>query len=220
MRILAIDPGTHCGWSTWDGAHVESGVQTFDLKRGESPGMRFLRFRTWLREVVGAVTPLWKSGCPECGNPLKTRATDEPDEDGLYEAEWICPDCGWHDLEGERRYPAWLFVYEQAHHRGGAATEILVGMTTRIQEFAAEIGAEHVAVHSGTLKKWATGSGRAGKPEMIVAANRWRGYKAELAPITDDNEADAVCLLAWAREGYGLDHDGTTGTTDGTEGEA
>lgn len=34
-----------------EGGAVESGVQLFDVKRGESPGMRYLRFERWLEEV-------------------------------------------------------------------------------------------------------------------------------------------------------------------------
>ena len=166
MRILAIDPGTHCGWATWDGQHVESGVQVFDLKRGESPGMRFLRFRRWLYAVAGVTS---------------VRISVQRQQGHL-------PD---------------LLVYEQAHHRGGAATEILVGMTTRIMEFAAEIGAEHVAVHSGTLKKFATGRGNASKADMIVAAEGWGARWGIGDTITDDNIADALLLLAWAREEFG-----------------
>jgi hypothetical protein len=33
--ILAVDLGTRTGWALWDGARTESGVQVFDLKRGE-----------------------------------------------------------------------------------------------------------------------------------------------------------------------------------------
>ena len=168
MRILAIDPGTHCGWATWDGQHVESGVQVFDLKRGESPGMRFLRFRRWLHQVVWSL-----------------------------DRDFIIIDPSTYQA------PDLLFVYEQAHHRGGAATEILVGMTTRIQEFAAEIGAEHASVHSGTLKKFATGKGNASKADMIVAAEGWGARWGIGDTITDDNIADALLLLAWAREEFG-----------------
>jgi Holliday junction resolvasome RuvABC endonuclease subunit len=46
--ILALDLGTRTGWALWDGSRTESGVQVFDLKRGESPGMRFVRFNGWL----------------------------------------------------------------------------------------------------------------------------------------------------------------------------
>ena len=35
-----------------------------------------------------------------------------------------------------------VVVYEMAHHRGGAATEILVGFTTRIQEECERRGIE------------------------------------------------------------------------------
>ena len=46
--ILALDLGSRTGWALWDGVRTESGVQIFDLKRGESPGMRFVRFNGWL----------------------------------------------------------------------------------------------------------------------------------------------------------------------------
>ena len=148
MRLIGIDPGTHTGWATFDGKHVESGVQHFDLRRGESPGMRFLRFREWLSVLCDLIRPA-------------------------------------------------LLVYEAAHHRGGAATEVLVGMTTRIQEIAAEKGCEHESVHTKTLKKWATGDGRASKNDMIEAA---QGFNPRGDLILDDNRADALLILAYARE--------------------
>ena len=46
----------------------------------------------------------------------------------------------------------------------------------------------------GTIKKHATGKGNASKDEM-VAAMRVLGHNP-----TDDNEADALALLAWAVE--------------------
>jgi len=151
LTILALDLATKTGWAVmlpaWQ--KPETGVQKFELQRGESPGMRFLRFRRWLEELV-------------------------------------------------RLYAPSLIVFEQTHHRGGAATEIAVGFSTRVQEVAAMLGAEHVAVHSATLKKHATGSGRAGKDEMIQEATRRWGYEPK-----DDNEADAMCLLAYAIEKYG-----------------
>ncbi len=54
MRILAIDPGTHCGWAwTEDGApHAEtSGVWDLSSQRHEGGGMRFLRLAHWLHET-------------------------------------------------------------------------------------------------------------------------------------------------------------------------
>lgn len=53
MRILALDLATRTGFATWDGARRESGFVDFDVKRGESPGMRFVRFNRWLDDVAG-----------------------------------------------------------------------------------------------------------------------------------------------------------------------
>lgn len=148
MNILALDLATQAGWATNVGR--QSGVQTFDVKRGESPGMRFLRCRGWLNEI----------------RPL----------------------LGGIDV----------IVYEQAHHRGGAATACCVGLVSTVLTFAAEHGIETMPVHTAELKKWATGKGNAGKPAMIEAA-RQRGWKPE-----DDNEADAQLLLEYALESLGV----------------
>jgi hypothetical protein len=135
MLILALDVGTSTGWALLGATgRIESGTQRFDLKRGESPGMRFIAFTRWLAEVA-------------------------------------------------------------RHHRGGAATELLIGFTTRIVEFCARHGIQHAAVHSATLKRWATGDARADKQLMRAAcAARW-GHM----PQTDD-EADAVALVYYARQ--------------------
>ncbi len=147
MNILSLDLATKTGWAAFFDHNINSGVQEFVLKRGESPGMRFLRFRAWLKEI--------KDLCP-----------------GRID----------------------LVVFEQAHHRGGAATQLCVGMVTDVLAFAADINAETMPVHTGTLKRFATGKGNAGKEEMKVAARK-RGY----LPI-DDNEADACLLLEYAME--------------------
>lgn len=52
MRVLALDLGTRCGWAQWEASRLESGVQVFDVKRGESPGMRYRRFNVWLTEMI------------------------------------------------------------------------------------------------------------------------------------------------------------------------
>ncbi len=101
------------------------------------------------------------------------------------------------------RFRAWLnnnfkncnikvISFEQAHHRGGSATEICVNLTGRVQEFAAEIGAEYMGVHTATIKKYAIGKGKADKEAMI----EWFTRKFNRVPI-DDNEADAMALLEY-----------------------
>ena len=90
-----------------------------------------------------------------------------------------------------------MIIYELAHHRGGYTTEVCVGFTTSIQTICAEANIEYVALHSATLKKFATGKGNAGKEDMMVAATR-KGWN-----FHDDNEADALWLLRYAIETYG-----------------
>jgi Holliday junction resolvasome RuvABC endonuclease subunit len=144
MKILALDLGTTMGWATDIHGSFDTGVNVFDVKRGESPGMRYLRFNGWLAQFA--------------------------------------PD-GWRPD---------LIVYEQTHNRGGAATEVAAGFATRVQEFCARQRIEHAAVHSATLKKFATGKGNADKPAMVAAvARRWKA-------VIDDNEADAIALFHYA----------------------
>jgi Holliday junction resolvasome RuvABC endonuclease subunit len=150
MRILALDLGTHTGWAT-NVNFFSFGVQVFDVKRGESPGMRYIRFNAWLEEM-------W----------------------GLLEPE--------------------LVSYEQTlpFHRGSMAAEIAAGFATRVQEFCARHKIEHTAVHSATLKKFATGHGRASK-EMMKKAFQER---YDVVPTSDDM-ADAGCLLWYSIEEFG-----------------
>lgn len=95
--------------------------------------------------------------------------------------------------------PFSIVAYERAHYRGGAATEVCVGLQTRAQEFAAETGAESAPVATTTLKKFATGRGNADKADMVKAAALILGR-----PPVDDNEADAVHVGRWAWVQYGV----------------
>lgn len=163
--ILALDLSTRTGWALWDrNGMVTSGVYELKLKRGESPGMRFLRFRAWLTELIalGQLAP----------------------NDGFAERPAFGPG---------------VIAYEQAHHRGGAATELCVGLVAVVQEQAARQRVEHTAVHTAELKKHATGKGNAGKDMMLEAARkRWRKPN-----LQSDDEADALCILDWAMEEIG-----------------
>jgi len=144
MKILALDLGTKTGFAT-RGISVHHGVADFSLRRGDSPGMRYIYFEQWLNRM----------------NKMKFE----------------------------------LVYYEQPHHRGGSATEVLLGFVTRLQAWCAVNRIEHTAVHTSTLKKQATGYGRASKHDMMVCASLISGEM-----IDDDNEADAVCLLAYAED--------------------
>jgi Holliday junction resolvasome RuvABC endonuclease subunit len=83
-------------------------------------------------------------------------------------------------------------IYEQSHHRGGASTEIGVNLTGRIQEICAERKIEYTTVHTATLKKFATGNGRAEKDDMKKEAEKFINRK-----VIDDNEADAIHIARY-----------------------
>ncbi len=48
MKILAIDPGTHCGYAI---SPFESGVWNLSVGRHEGGGMRFVKLRNYLRII-------------------------------------------------------------------------------------------------------------------------------------------------------------------------
>jgi Holliday junction resolvasome RuvABC endonuclease subunit len=97
-----------------------------------------------------------------------------------------------------------LIAYEAPHYRGGPATEVLVGLSTRVEEHAAEANIRCVKVHSLTLKKFATGNGRADKAEMLIQASvMWPAKK-----FSDDNECDACWIWQWAHDKIAQDASG------------
>jgi Holliday junction resolvasome RuvABC endonuclease subunit len=145
VKVLALDTATKTGWA----AGEKHGVKEFPLRRGSSPGCRFLEFRLWLKDLI----------------------------------QTIRPD---------------VVVYEVAHQRGGAATELCVGFTTRVMEEAAAAGLEYRGCHSRMLKAFATGNGNADKGLMMAAA---RERFPDVALI-DDNHSDALLLHAWAEAGF------------------
>jgi len=147
VSVLALDLATLTGWAHSNG---ESGVQDFALRRGESPGMRFVKFRGWLNRFLDDI-------------------------------------------------PTEIIAYEQAHHRGGAATHVLENFVGRVMEIAAERGLETMPRHTAEIKKHATGKGNANKPMMVAAAEaRW------WIDVIDDNHADALWLLDLVQTELGL----------------
>lgn len=83
-------------------------------------------------------------------------------------------------------------IYETPFARGRDATRSLWGIAGIIEACATEGGLPVVDVAVPTLKKFATGHGKACKEDMIAAAQRM-GYKGN-----NEHEADAVCLLRYA----------------------
>lgn len=88
--------------------------------------------------------------------------------------------------------PADVIAYEQAHHRGGAATHVAHSLISCVEQVAAERGIQLTNRHTATIKKHALGTGRGDKSEMVEAAKRrWPDIE-----FIDDNQADACWLLS------------------------
>lgn len=85
-------------------------------------------------------------------------------------------------------------VYYEAvcAHKGTLAAHRYGAFEGTLQAWCALADLSPTPVPVGTIKRSATGSGRASK-EAVLAAMRARGF----APA-DDNEADALALLLWA----------------------
>uniref|UniRef100_A0A6M3JK13 Holliday junction resolvase RuvC n=1 Tax=viral metagenome TaxID=1070528 RepID=A0A6M3JK13_9ZZZZ len=145
MNILAIDPGTLCGYAK---SPVESGTWDLRVKRDEGGGMRYIRLR----------------------NHLIT-AGEEVE----------------------------LVVYEEVmRHLGTGAAHIYGGIVAIIQEHCEMHEIPYCGAPVGTVKKFATGKGNANKDAMVAAAQaKWPDID-----IKDDNQADALWILAWARNEY------------------
>lgn len=105
----------------------------------------------------------------------------------VYFTRWL-ETLALHPSAGTPRVSA--IVYEGAHHRGRAATEIALGLAAHVQGFGAAHGIEvPPPLHTATLKKWATGDGHAKKAQMMAAVSaRWK-------VVTDEDEADAIVVL-------------------------
>lgn len=56
MKIIAIDPGTRCGYAISHDGVVSHGILDLSARRFEGGGMRFLRFGNLLREMLPADT--------------------------------------------------------------------------------------------------------------------------------------------------------------------
>lgn len=86
-----------------------------------------------------------------------------------------------------------IVVYETPFARGRDATRSGWGIAGIIEACATNAGLPVVDVAVPTIKKFATGSGRGAKVDMIAVARSKFNYKGN-----NEHEADAVCLLKYA----------------------
>lgn len=85
-----------------------------------------------------------------------------------------------------------LIIYERPGHFASASAAFMAcGLRGILYCNAAHHGVPVIAYSPTTLKKWATGSGKAEKPAMIAKARTLPGGE----DLTDDNAADALLML-------------------------
>jgi Holliday junction resolvasome RuvABC endonuclease subunit len=91
-----------------------------------------------------------------------------------------------------------LVAFEEVRgHKGTDAAHIYGGLVATLSEECERRGLPYVGIPVGSVKKFATGKGNAGKGAMIEAAQEmWPGWSG------DDNEADA----RWIAETAAAEH--------------
>ncbi len=94
-----------------------------------------------------------------------------------------------------------VLIFERPFCRGLAATRSLWGMAGVAEAEAHGQGITSLDIVPSTLKKWATGSGKASKEQMITAAVGKLFEQMREPPITlGEHEADAIILGLYAAE--------------------
>lgn len=93
-----------------------------------------------------------------------------------------------------------MIAYEEvSRHIGTYSAHIYGGIIAIIQEFCEKKEIDYIGIPVSTIKKHATRKGNANKENMMKAARRL--YPD--AEIIDDNHADALLLLSYAKKHYG-----------------
>jgi hypothetical protein len=90
-----------------------------------------------------------------------------------------------------------IWFEEVRRHLGTDAAHVHGGLLAILTAWAEQGRIPYAGAPVGTIKRFATGRGNAGKPD-VIAAMRSRGFSP-----ADDNEADALALLLWSIETRG-----------------
>jgi Holliday junction resolvasome RuvABC endonuclease subunit len=96
----------------------------------------------------------------------------------------------------DRYGPLTAIAYELPFSRGAFTTRITTGMAAHVQERCAAWQCIPIPVNTMTLKKFATGSGKAKKPEMMLASYQYLTPKRD-AQTVSEHEADAIHIARW-----------------------
>ena len=93
-----------------------------------------------------------------------------------------------------------LVAFESARHAAPGMQGALVvqsEMQGVLKSWCLSVGVMYIGFSAATIKKFATGKGNAKKPQMIAAAELRFDF-----PVIDDNHADALWILEFARNEF------------------
>ena len=181
QKLIAIDPGNRTGWALSSGA---SGVEDLTPRKARAgkpgrPAVLSKRDGRELKPAVRAVPPL----------------DAEPDDERLVKLRALL----WRLAYGETgaRFDG-VLVHEGPlkHHAGVRAAQLAFWWQAALAIWCRERGVRRVEVPPIDLQRFVLGRAatRDGY-EMLLAARDRLGYQGH-----DDNEADALHLLSWARK--------------------
>jgi len=90
-----------------------------------------------------------------------------------------------------------VFFEEVRRHNGTGAAHVYGGLRATLLAWCEEVGTPYQSVPVGTIKKHISGSGSASKGKVIASIFK----KYDFFP-DDDNHADALALLSYARDSF------------------
>jgi Holliday junction resolvasome RuvABC endonuclease subunit len=172
IRFLGLDLGCNCG------------VAVFDYRKGEKLLQENLQLFQWDLSVQGM-----ESSAARFVRLRSFINTVEPDVIGYEDVKYTPP----REFFVNKKFgiPAVL-------SRVATASEILGGMKVTVATWAEEANIVSNGYAISTIKKYATGNGRANKDDMIAAANKHLGAAFDASKYKNtgiDNVVDAAFVL-------------------------
>lgn len=104
--------------------------------------------------------------------------------------QWL--EAQWHDASRDKELSD-VYFEEVRRHKGVDAAHVYGGFLATLTEWCEGHNLPYAGIPVQTIKKFISGHGNASKDKVIEAV-RARGFLPQ-----DDNEADALALLCWAR---------------------
>jgi Holliday junction resolvasome RuvABC endonuclease subunit len=176
MRFLGLDLGSNCGVAVYDYVH-EPGKK-LELIQSK------LQLFQWDLSTQGL-----ESGAARFVRLRNFLARTKPDIIAYEDVKYSPP---------KEFFINKKFGIPAVLSRVATASEVLGGMKVTVATWAEEMGLVSSGFAIATIKKYATGNGRAGKEDMIAAANRSLGVAFDASKYKStgiDNVVDAAFIL-------------------------